>query len=244
VVGDQSDRACWQALLQDADALVHNSVDWAAFKDGTHLEKNLVSSIELLAASAPLPFVFVSTIAVHHEMLPRWQHEITEDHPLRPASPYGAYKAAVEKYLHVEHHRNGRHVSAVRPSGVYGIDPNLSRSVGHDAIAALRETGRYARPGGGKFVHVEDVVSAIIACAEQPRASGGVFNLADCYARWGDWAQMAAELLGLDAAIDLSGAATSVNTFGKEAVNELGVPLDRGHEGIREHLRQLIPLVS
>ena len=154
VVADHGDRSYWPALLQDADAIVHNSVDWPAFKDGTYLEKNLVSSIELLEASAPRPFLFVSTIAVHHEICLRWQGVLDEDHPLRPAGTYGAYKAAVEKFLHAAHHRSGRNTCAVRPCGVYGIDPNLSRSQGFETIATLRQTGRFTKPGGGKFVHV------------------------------------------------------------------------------------------
>ena len=99
---------------------------------------------------------------------------------------------------------------------------------------------RFERPGGGKFVHVEDVAAVIMACAEQARASGRVYNLADCYARWSDWAQMAAALLGLDARIDLSSPPAPFNTFSKQAVQALGVPMDRGHEGIRKHLGELI----
>ncbi|MCZ6810609.1 MAG: hypothetical protein O7D97_01275, partial [Planctomycetota bacterium] len=65
-------------------------------------------------------------------------------------------------------------------------------------------------------------------------------NLADCYARWADWALMAGELLGLEVEIDTSSPPQPKNTFTKEAARSLGVELDRGHDGIREHLRELI----
>ncbi len=244
VIGDHADPSCWMKLLHHADAVVHNSVDWPAFKDESHLQKNLLSSIQLLDASAPLPFVFVSTIAVHHEICPRWQGMIDEAHPLKPASRYGAYKAAVEAFLHCDHLRNGRKVSTVRPSGVYGIDPDLPRSQGYGIVQTLRKTGSFQRTGGGKFVHVDDVVATIVACLEGPKADTVAYNLADCYARWGDWASIAAEEMGLDAQIDLSGPTASTNQFSKLAVNRLGVAMNRGQEGIRNHLRQLIPLVA
>ncbi|MBT8485894.1 MAG: hypothetical protein KJO43_09965, partial [Phycisphaerae bacterium] len=71
-------------------------------------------------------------------------------------------------------------------------------------------------------------------------ATALVCNLADCYARWGDLATMAAALLGVEADVDLSSPATSRNTFTKDVARQLGVPLDRGHAGLREHLRTLM----
>jgi hypothetical protein len=62
----------------------------------------------------------------------------------------------------------------------------------------------------------------------------------DCYARWADWAAITAELLGVEADIDMSSPDHPVNEFSKEAVRKLGVMLDRGHDGIREHLAALI----
>ncbi|MEZ6317651.1 MAG: NAD(P)-dependent oxidoreductase [Phycisphaerales bacterium] len=77
VVGDHADERCWPALLDGADAVIHNSVDWDFRKSGEeafddHLQSNIVGSLRLLKASAPRQFVFVSSIAVHHDMRPRW----------------------------------------------------------------------------------------------------------------------------------------------------------------------------
>jgi nucleoside-diphosphate-sugar epimerase len=120
------------------------------------------------------------------------------------------------------------------------LDPKLSRSIGHPIIEQIRHERRFDRPGGGKFVHVEDVVAAVAACVGNEAASGQIYDLADCYARWADWAVIAADLLGIDAKVDLSSPAQPKNRFSKEAALSLGVALDRGHDGIRAHLRELI----
>jgi nucleoside-diphosphate-sugar epimerase len=123
---------------------------------------------------------------------------------------------------------------------VYGIDPRLERSIGYTIVEELRRGRAIRRAGGGKFVHVEDVAAAACAAVGNPEASGRPYNLADCYARWSDWAAMAAALLGIEAAIDFSSPPSPKNVFSKQAARSLGVNLDRGHEGIREHLRALI----
>lgn len=252
VVGDQANAEVWPSLLEDADAVVHNSVDWRSVSGilglpepkafDMHLERNLVSALRFLRTSAPLPFVFMSSIAVHHDMRPRWEGRPDEDHPMRPSSVYGALKAAVEAHLWAEHFGSDprRHVAAIRPCAVYGIDPELSRSHGHSVIETVRKGEAFRKPGGGKFVHVEDVARATIAAAERPDASGKPFNLADCYARYADWAQMACEVIGVEVEIDTSSPPKPQNEFSKEQARRiLGVDLSRGHEGIREHLRDL-----
>ena len=125
-----------------------------------------------------------------------------------------------------------------------GIDPNLQRSIGHTIIDSIRSGKPFHRLGGGKFVHVEDVAAAVVATVGNPDAAGKVYNLADCYARWADWALMAGELLGLEVEIDTSSPPQPKNTFAKDAARSLGVELDRDHDGIREHLRELIALMD
>jgi nucleoside-diphosphate-sugar epimerase len=247
VVGDHADDTCWPELLRDCECVIHNSLDAPRFRiddiDG-HLRSNLLGSIHLLHASAPRQFVFFSTMAVHHDMRPRWNGLIDEDHPTRPGHIYGAYKAAVEAHLWAAHYETGQHTCALRPCAVYGIDPDLKRSHGFAIIEQLRATKSYNRPGGGKFVHVDDVARATVATVGNPAAVGRPYNLADCYLRWADWAAMAAEIMGIKADIDLSSPPQARNTFTKDAAQSLGVNLDRGREGVREHLKELIRAMS
>jgi nucleoside-diphosphate-sugar epimerase len=182
----------------------------------------------------------MSTIAVHHDIRPRWAGRIDEDHPLRPATLYGAGKAAVEAHLWAAHYGRGQHTCAVRPCGVYGLDPRLARSIGYTIVRDVRSGRPFARAGGGKFVHVEDVAGLTAAVVGNPDAAGRAYNLADCYARWADWARMVADLLGVEVEIDMSSPERPKNEFTKDAARALGVSLDRGHDGIREHLRELV----
>lgn len=245
VEGTHDDPAAVASLLDGADAIIHNSFDWDAVKCGDlarHLRSNVEGSAALLGAAAGRPFVYMSSVAVHHAMLDRWSGRIDADHPTRPGSAYGAAKASVEAHLWARHAECGQPFAAIRPAAVYGIDPNLDRSIGAPIITALRRGGAYARAGGGKFVHVDDVAAATLAALAQ---RSGVYHLADCYARWGDVAVMAADLLGITADIDLSSSENPRNTFTTEDVqHDLGVSLDRGHAGIRDHLACLIDLVS
>lgn len=243
-LGDQTDERSWGDLLDNADCVIHNSVDWESLRDpmgfDAHLQNNLAASIRFIKASMPRQFVFVSTIAVHHDMRPRWAGMIDEDHPTRPGSIYGAYKAAVEAHLWAAHFAFGQPTCALRPCGVYGLDPQIERSHGYVLIEKLKRGERIEKPGGGKFVHVDDVAAAVIATVGNPNANGKVYNLADCYARWADWAQWAADILGVKADIDMSSSAHPQNSFTKDAAMSLGFALDRGHDGIKQHLGQLI----
>jgi nucleoside-diphosphate-sugar epimerase len=243
VEGDQADPAIWPDLLEGADAVIHNSVDWAALRSkekGDHLRDNLLGSIALLHAAAPRQFVFISTIAAHHDMRPRWAGLIDEDHPLRPGTEYGAYKAAVEAHLWSAWFGSGQPTCALRPCGVYGVDPRLQRSMGHAFIDPIRRGKPFTRSGGGKFVHVEDVAATATATIGNDACAGRAYNLVDCYARWSDWARMIAAEVGVEIEIDDPSPAEPRNAFSKEAARELGVGLDRGHEGIREYVRELV----
>lgn len=247
VEGDLADESVWPELLDGAECVIHGGVDWQCLKTSdlkAHLERNLLGSIRLLQIAAPRQFIFLSTIAAHHDMRPRWGGVIDEDHPLRPASWYGAYKAAVEAHLWAAHFSQGQHTCALRPCGVYGIDPNIERTYGISMLRRLRKGENIEKPGGGKFVHVDDVSAATVACVGNPDAAGKAYNLVDCYARWADWALMAAELLGVKIEVDTSSSAAPKNVFTKDAARSLGVNLDRGHNGIRDYLRELIAVTS
>ncbi|MHC4909447.1 MAG: NAD-dependent epimerase/dehydratase family protein, partial [Planctomycetota bacterium] len=246
VIGDQGSTAAWSDLLDGADAVVHNSVDFAALKrpDGfrAHLESNVLGAIELLHTAAPRQFIFMSSVAVHHDILPRWQGVIEEDHPLRPSTWYGAAKAAVEAHLWAAWHGQGQSTCAFRPAAVYGIDPKPERTIGHPIVERLRTRKRFSRTGGGKFVHVDDVAAAVTAAVGNDATAGRAYDMADCYARWCDWARMIADELGIEADIDESSAQEPRNAFRCDAVRELGVPLERGLDGIRQHVRDLVEI--
>ncbi len=255
VRGDQSDPEIWPDLLAEAQAVVHNSADWEALRSGNlerHLRQNVEGSIRLLEAAHRAGvgrFVFISSVAVHHEISPRWQGLIDEDHPLRPGSLYGAYKAAVEAHLSWARAEWGLHTVILRPAAVYGVEPvHLQRSHGYRPVKRLLEGGRVTPAefgGGGKFVHVDDVASATVAVVERDEAGGRTFHLADCYAKFTRFGEHAVDLLGLPRdRVEPDGSPPAKNQFDKAPVQEvLGIPLDRGDAGLREHSARLIQAI-
>jgi dTDP-glucose 4,6-dehydratase len=244
VVGAHDDARARAELLDPVDAVIHNSFDWKVLKAGdidAHFASNMRGSIDLLEASGERPFIYMSSISVHHVMDPRWGGVIDEAHPSRPGTLYGALKASIEAHLWSAHAQRKQPITALRPCGVYGIDPSIERSIGWPIIESLRRGEPFSRAGGGKFVHVDDVAAATVACLDNPAASPKVYNLVDCYLRWADWASIAAELLGVEVPIDLSSPAAPKNTFDTAAtLEDLGVSLTRGRDGIRDHVASLI----
>jgi len=244
VTGSHDDPIAREQLLEGADIVIHNSFDWGALKSGdlqSHLKSNLQGSIELLEASEQRHFIYISSIAVHHHMHPNWNGQIDESHPTRPGSNYGACKAAVEAHMWAANTSRGQRVTSIRPTAVYGLDPNIERSIGFPIIQSLREEKPYAKLGGGKFVNVEDVAAATIACIGNPKASPRVYNLVNCYARWADWATFAAKALECDVEIDLSSPSAPINSFDTTYVTEeLGIQPHRGMEDIRKAVEELI----
>jgi len=244
VIGSHDDNKAQDKLLDGADVVIHDSFDWKVLKEGSladHLRVNLESSIELLRKSKDKHFIYMSSIAVHHHMHDKWQGTIDEAHPTRPGSLYGACKAAIEAHLWAANASHGQQFSAIRPCAVYGIDPSIKRSIGWPIIETVKHGKPYERTGGGKFVHVDDVAEATVACINNENASPSVYNLVDCYARWSDWASMIATELGVDATIDDSSPPAPANAFDtSDVTNDLGVLLNRGTDGIQTCIKELI----
>ena len=246
VVGDHADKDVWPALLDGADAIVHNSLNVQCYRDqdwGTHLTSNLVGSIELLLASAPLPFVFISTCAVHHDTLENWNGVVDEEHPTRPYNLYGAYKAAVEPHLWAAHHEHARHAVAIRPSAVYGPDPTRKNLHTRPTFDTIKAGETYTKSGSNPFVHVEDVCRATLSAIETPEAAGQAYNLVDMTARYTELARHAGEALGVEPVIDVPAPEPIEHTFNnakaRTLVSEHADFHARGHDGLREHFRLL-----
>jgi nucleoside-diphosphate-sugar epimerase len=125
---------------------------------------------------------------------------------------------------------------------VYGIDPNLKRSRGYDLLQSLRHLKageRFSQPGWGRWAHIDDVAAAVAATVGNPAATGRVYDLVDCYASHADWARIAAEVLGTSVDIDTCGSTLPQRRLNPDAARALGVPFNRGLDGIREHLAAL-----
>ena len=250
VDGSMSDRDVFEELLDGADVLVHGAVDWRSLRAGEfqhHLDANLVAGIELLTAASERGqrIVLLSSVAVHHAMSDRWDGQIDDEHPLRPGTMYGALKASLEDHLWALHATKKTDFVSLRPAAVYGIDPILDRSIGAPILDSISKGEPYTRTGGGKFVHVDDVAACIVASLDRPTGRPGIYHLADCYARWAEWATMACDILDTEVPIDTSSPTSPRNMFTHEKLEaDLGIVLDRGHAGIGSHLRELHAIMA
>jgi UDP-glucose 4-epimerase len=146
-------------------------------------EVNIVSSIRLLQKCVDLRvkrFIFASSggaIYGEPEFAPQ-----TESHPVRPMSPYGCAKLAVEHYMNFYRQVHGLLTVALRYANVYGPRQNSRGEAGVVAIfgrqlirgeeCVINGTGEQTRD----FVHVGDVVAANIAVTDRGDLVGA-FNV-------------------------------------------------------------------
>ncbi|HSP34811.1 MAG TPA: NAD-dependent epimerase/dehydratase family protein, partial [Thermoanaerobaculia bacterium] len=156
---------------QAAQVDVRKSVEDPA--EDAHI--NVVGSIRLLQACADAGvkrFIFSSSGgAGYGEPLFAPQ---TEEHPLKPMSPYGCAKVAVEFYMSYFREVLGMSTVALRYANVYGPRQNAKGEAGVIAIFAdrmlrgepvtINGTGEQTRD----FLYVGDVVAANMAAVERP----------------------------------------------------------------------------
>ena len=104
---------------------------------------------------------------------------ITEDHPLRPTSEYGATRASATLLARAFGQRRGLDVVVVRPFSVYGPYEAPYRLLPYAILRGLR--GQPIRISSGvqtrDYVHVDDVAEGIARAAVLDAAAGGIFNL-------------------------------------------------------------------
>lgn len=103
-----------------------------------------------------------------------------EDHPTRPASPYGASKVAVELYLQVWEGIYGISGISLRYANVYGPRQDPAGEAGVIAIFGHRLlTGQTPIINGDghqtrDYVYVEDVAAANVRALENPAVTGSI----------------------------------------------------------------------
>jgi UDP-glucose 4-epimerase len=168
-------------LVRDAgvEILVHHaaqmdvrrSVEDPAFD----AEVNILGSLRLVEAGrrgSLKQVVFASTggaIYGEQDFFPA-----TEEHPVRPVSPYGVSKLAFERYLFYYHVTYGLDATCLRYANVYGERQNPHGEAGVVAIFLNRLLAGAAPTINGPglqtrdYVHVSDVVRANKAAIDLP----------------------------------------------------------------------------
>ena len=206
--GQLGDAEATRELVRQADAVVHGAVQWEGPRNrgrGSHgvadvfMGVNLTGSLQLFQAAfeAKVPrFVFISTCAVHEVILD--DRPLDETHPLWPSSPYGAHKAALEKFVHSYGLGQGWPICALRPTGIYGLAHPSSASRWFDLVGQVIRGEPIATARGGKEVHALDVAraAALLLQADAGAVAGQAFNCYDMYVADQTVARIAKELTG------------------------------------------------
>ena len=200
--------AC-EELLKGCDAVVHSGLHRTgeSFRgdqgDVTEfVQKNVVGTIQLIEAARKAglqKFVFISTCAVHEKILD--DRPLDETHPLWMMTHYGAYKAAVEQFVHSYGFGVGFPIVALRPTGIYGRHHQPHRSKWFDLVQQVANGEPVTCRGGGKEVHAEDVAEATDILLHSDDNAGEVYSCCDRYVSQYDVATFTRELTSSDADI-------------------------------------------
>jgi nucleoside-diphosphate-sugar epimerase len=209
--GELNDQTATAALVAGCQAVVHAALyrPGAGFRgaEGDILEfaeRNVLGTLRLIEAARQAGasrFVFISTCAVHEQILS--DRPLDENHPTRPTSHYGAHKAALEQFVHSYGLGSGYPICALRPTGVYGLAHPPADSQWFDLVKAVVAGQAVACRRGGKEVHAADVARAVEVLLNAPASAiaGQAFNCYDRYISEWDVAQLAKELSGSQAQI-------------------------------------------
>lgn len=140
----------------------------AGFSD--YVQHNLVATQRLLEAlaSKAVPMVAASSSSVYGES---GGSPLDEEAPLRPVSPYGMTKAAVEQLIDVYRRDRGVEVVSLRYFTVFGPRqrPDMAFQRFVDALECDRPLRIFGSGNQSRdFTYVDDVVAATIAALGAP----------------------------------------------------------------------------
>lgn len=163
---DADDRAAMTAALAGVNAVLITAPPTAEGCPG------LEAVIPALAAAEAFPdwIGYLSTTGVYGDFEGRW---VFESSPLKAQSVEGARRVGAERDWRQVGRGMGLTVTSFRLPGIYGP--------GRSALDRLRagEGRRIVKPGQVfSRIHLDDIVSGLLASLDQPRA-GGVYNLCD-----------------------------------------------------------------
>jgi len=207
VRGDVNDLQPLTSAMREHDVVIHlaSNPDIARaatepdidFREGTALTNNVVEAIRRSGVGAIL---YASGSGVYGDL---GEEEADEDYgPLVPISTYGASKLAGEALISSYCHMFDIKGRVFRFGNVVG--PRQTHGVGFDFLHKLmKDPQKLSILGDGtqskSYVHVRDVVDAVLLAAERSTQRFAVYNVATGdYITVREIASLAAECLSLD----------------------------------------------
>lgn len=112
----------------------------------------------------------------------RRERIITEDTPSCPVGEYEITKTRADELVIQASETGLLTCSIVRPSNVFGVTMSSQSLRGLIHVVKRGVFFYVGKPGAvATYVHVDDVVAALMKCAVEPRARGRIYNLSnDC----------------------------------------------------------------
>ena len=186
LTGDVKDLPALTAAAEGAQTVIHlaSNPDIARaagdpavdFDEGTRLTHHVVEAMRMAGSRLLL---YASGSGVYGDL---GERVVGEDHgPLRPISTYGASKLAGEALICSYCHMFGLTARAFRFGNVVG--PRQTHGVGFDFLRRLlADPGRLEILGDGRqsksYIHVSDVIDAVLLAAERETTPFQVYNVA------------------------------------------------------------------
>ena len=208
VRGDVKNLATLTEAMADHDAVIHlaSNPDIARaatepdidFREGTFLTQQVVEAMRITGTPRLL---YASGSGVYGEL---GELEVSEDHgPLLPISTYGASKLAGEVLIASYCFMFGMTARAFRFGNVVG--PRQTHGVGFDFVRRLLDDpSRLRILGDGtqskSYIHVDDVVDAVLLAHRRADKPFDVYNVATDYITVTEIAHLAMEVVRLDPA--------------------------------------------
>ncbi len=250
--GEMTDEEALCAFVEGADVVVHTAYDSAA--ESQHLEylrSNIFGSLTLLEFSR-LAGVrqFICTTSTYllrpdvYTPADVCQTPIAEDSPLvSPRNTYVMHNTVLESACRTYYAQFGLNTAAFRCAWIYGIHPNLEKTVWRDIFETVQRDKKYESTFGCDVVAVDGVARTLTAAVDNPMAFGQVFNLCDMFVYNQELVQLAREVIGGKAEI-VQNKLPKSTAIGSEQVKRLGVDVHQGMAGIRAYFEELHKLIS
>ena len=209
VRGDVRDGCILREVLKDCEMVFHlaavTSVPFSVEHPDITFDVNVEGTGRLLEESLRAgveQFIYFSTCAVYGEAV---YLPIDEKHPTNPMSPYAESKLRAEELCMRFYKKYGLGTTILRLFNVYG--PRMRGGRYSGVIMSFIERLMAGEPpiiygDGGQsrdFVHVSDVVNAVMFASRSKRAVGEIFNVGTGIATSiAELANLVMELFGVD----------------------------------------------
>jgi nucleoside-diphosphate-sugar epimerase len=176
--GDLIDTRDWSGFLSGVDVVIHAAAEIR--HPDLMMAVNVQGPERLLHAALAKGvrrWVQLSSVGAYG---PSVSGVVDESTPEKPEGPYEKTKTLFDQMLRDASEQTQLEVCIVRPSNVYGP------SMGNQSLIKLMSMIRrgwftFLGPPGASanYVHVNDVVSALVLCAQHPEAVGKTFIVSD-----------------------------------------------------------------